>query len=150
VRALVEPTGATGNQNSNLEIVNTNPTGQAEGGVLARVRFRESKTAREALSFEIALGCGEMWTGVVKQQPNGTPALQSNHPVVTAVGNTVSTAPSFDPERGGALAPFVVPAGTVPADVQRGYLEVIAEETLPCAPVEAGGPSVGGNTYSRL
>ncbi len=33
------------------------------GGILAKVRFRESKTSQEALDFLIALSCGEVCAG---------------------------------------------------------------------------------------
>lgn len=145
--------GTTDPQHVNLSIVNTVFTGEETGGVLARVRFRESKTSREVLSFDIALSCAEVWTGAVSLDESASPkvpVIQSVQPIVTSVdASSVRTAPLLDPQNGGSARAFTVPSDVAAKDLHRGYVEVIAEERLPCEPDE-GHFLPDGNVYSRL
>lgn len=134
----------------NIQIVNLNPLGGELGGVLARVRFRESKTSREVYAFDVALSCGEVWAGVVTLGDAGVPTIRSRMPIVTSLGSTtLTTGPALDPTSGGAEGVFEVPNGLAADDVRRGYFEVIAQEQLPCEPLE-GGFVREGNTFARL
>ena len=148
--------GITGTdaQNVNFHITNTRAIGGVNGGVLARVRFRESKTSREVYAFDIALSCGEDWAGSVFLDGSGAsalPAIRAVMPVVSSVTSSlITTSPDLDPNNGGAAATFSVPSGLTADDVRRGYFEIIAEEQLPCEPVEPGGFAADGNTYARL
>lgn len=146
--------GGTDAQNVNFRITNVNPVGAAKGGVLARVRFRESRTSREVYAFDVALSCGEDFAGAVQLNGGGAgavPVVRSVMPVVTAVSPTqVVTGPALDPNAGGQVGTFAIPAGLTADDVRRGYVEVVAEEQLPCEPVEPGGFSRAGNTFTRL
>ncbi len=158
-------------QFNNIQIINTNTNntglpGCAEddiylddycynpiGGILAKVRFRESKTSKEVLDFNIALSCGEVWAARVELGANGLPQIASQFPVVTSANaNELTTRPAFDPNNGGAaqgFAPTGLPAGISNEDVQRGHFEVVGIEALPCEP-ESGALSLDGNTWARL
>lgn len=146
--------GGTDAQNVNFRITNVNPIGAVNGGVLARVRFRESRTSREVYAFDVALSCGEDFAGAVLLNGGGAgalPVVRSAMPIVTSVSPTqIVTGPALDPDAGGQVGTFTVPAGLDADDVRRGYVEVIAEEQLPCEPVEPGGFSRAGNTFARL
>jgi len=132
-------TGSSDAQDVNIQILNTNPRSSSfdcfnpYGGVIARVRFRESKTSREVLDFDILLSCAEVWTAKIELKPgDDLPTITSNDPIRIATSDSQFTT-------GPALAAgkkFTVPVGLKPADVQRGYFEVIAEEALPCEPVD--------------
>jgi hypothetical protein len=152
VRNVAEPTGSTDAQNVNLQILNTNPIGTDTGGVLARLRFRESKTGLEVAAFDIALSCAEVWTGTVVLQGSGAtavPAIKSIDPIVTSIDdNQLVTTPVLDPAKGGAPRGFSVLPPLTRDDVRRGYFEVIAEELLPCEPTTKF--SRAGNTYLRI
>ena len=134
-----------------------------KGGILAKVRFRESRYSTEVLDFNIALSCGEVWTARVSLGADGFPRLTSDHLVVTSatgnfgVGGTLRTRPAFNPAEGGTPAQFrfggQAPGSLVAADAQRGYIEVIGISDLPCEPVdEDGNPTEidleNGNTWS--
>ena len=57
----------------------------ANGGILAKVRFRESKTSQEVLDFVIALSCGEVWAGKIDlNDATGLPEMESRYPIVDA------------------------------------------------------------------
>lgn len=143
--------GGTDAQNVNLRITNTQPIGAQNGGVLVRVRFRDSAASREVYAFDVALSCGEDWAGMVYLNGGGLPAIRSVMPIVSGISSSqVTTAPSIDPANGGAPGVFSVPAGATADDVRRGYFEVIATEQLPCEPIEPGGFSREGNTFQRL
>jgi hypothetical protein len=134
-----------------------------KGGILAKVRFRESRYSTEVLDFNIALSCGEVWTARVAIGADGFPRLTSTSPVVTSftgnfgVGGTLRTRPAFNPAEGGSAAQFRfaggAPANLVPADAARGYMEVIGISDLPCEPVDSDGNPTdldleNGNTWS--
>jgi hypothetical protein len=134
-----------------------------KGGILAKVRFRESRYSTEVLDFNIALSCGEVWTARVELGSDGFPRLFSTSPVVTSatgnfgVGGTIRTRPAFNTALGGNLAQFrfagSAPSNLVAADAARGYVEVIGIADLPCEPVDSdGNPTdidlVDGNTWS--
>lgn len=146
--------GGSDAQVVNFRITNVNPLGSANGGVLARVRFRESRTSREVYAFDVALSCAEDFAGSVVLGGGGAgavPAVRSVMPIVTSVSPTqVTTGPALDPNGGGQAGTFAIPSGLVADDVRRGYLEVIAQEQLPCEPIEPGGFSRSGNVFTRL
>ncbi|MFM7734557.1 MAG: hypothetical protein ACKPBU_01055, partial [Alphaproteobacteria bacterium] len=145
-------TGASDPQDVNIQILNTNPRTSKfdcwnpNGGIIARVRFRESKTSREVLDFDIILSCAEVWTAKIELRPGESlPTIVSNDPIRTATSDTQFTT-------GPALAAgkqFTLPAGLKAEDVQRGYFEVVAEEALPCEPVDCKVEPVG-NVWDRL
>jgi hypothetical protein len=143
-------TGGEDAQDTNIAILNTNsnnigdPNYNPNGGILARVRFRESKTSREVLDFDIILSCAEVWTAKVELSGN-LPRIISNDPIrIAASGTTFTTAPILAGGRS-----FVLPQGLVNADVQRGYFEIIAEEALPCEPAD-GQMDRSGDIWNRL
>lgn len=134
-----------------------------KGGVLAKVRFRESRFSTEVLDFNIALSCGEVWTGRVELGTDNFPRLVSTSNVVVSatgnfgVGGTLRTRPAFNPDAGGNPVSFRFASGApnnlTPADAQRGYIEVIAIADLPCEPVDAQGNPTdvdlqNGNTWA--
>src|SRR5581483_8904332 len=145
-------TGASDAQAVNLQILNTNPNNPGSddydplGGIVARVRFRESKTSREILDFDIVLSCAEVWTARVELQAGATiPRLVSDDPIrVTTGSGSFTTAPALAGGRS-----FALPAGLQAADIQRGYFEVIAEEAVPCEPND-GQVDRSGDTWSRV
>lgn len=145
-------TGGSDPQDVNIQILNTNPNNSSSddynpnGGLVARVRFRESKTSREVLDFDIILSCAEVWTAKVELPAGATlPRIISNDPI-----RTITTPTGFTTSQ--ALAggkSFVLPTGLAAADVQRGYFEVIAEEALPCEPID-GQVDRTGDAWARL
>jgi len=145
-------TGASDAQDVNIQILNNNPNNpgsdgyNANGGILARVRFRESKTSREVLDFDVILSCAEVWTAKVELPSGaGLPRIISNDPIRTeTTGSTFKTSQAL---LGGRS--FVKPVGLTDADVQRGYFEVIAEEALPCEPTD-GQVNREGDTWDRV
>lgn len=132
------------------------------GGILAKVRFRDSKFSQEVLDFNIALSCGEVWTGAVKLGAGGVPEIVSKDPVVvdTFSGNNtwgqavLTTSDEFVtplPFPGPLKAQELVDAGFLTtADYQRGYMEVIGIAALPCAPVGGGQTLRTGNNWQTL
>jgi len=145
-------TGATDPQDVNIQILNNNPNNpgsdgyNANGGIVARVRFRESKTSRELLDFDVVLSCAEVWTGKV-ELPSGssTPRIVSNDPIRTVTTNTTFVT---EPALTGGKS-FVKPPGLTDADIQRGYFEVIAQEAVPCEPAD-GQVNRDGDTWDRI
>ena len=145
-------TGSSDAQDVNIQILNSNPNNPGSdgynprGGILARVRFRESKTSRELLDFDVALSCAEVWTGKIELPAgSGTPRVVSNDPIRTASGAaTFTTSPALASGR-----TFTKPVGLTDADIQRGYFEVIAEEALPCEPID-GQVNREGDTWARI
>jgi len=173
----VRPVGGDA-QHNNLQIINTNtnntnlPACVAEdfengidgagcynpnGGILAKVRFRESKTSREVLDFVIALTCGEVWAARIDLNAGtNLPQITSRFPIVVTPFTVAGfpTRPAFDPTNGGATQSFAsaaaVGGGTLTnLDVQRGHIEVIAMEALPCEPI-SGDFSLNGGAWARL
>jgi hypothetical protein len=173
--------GITSAQENNIVIINTTPKlsntpGQSGnwGGVLARVRFRESRESREVLDFDIALSCAEVWTAHLflnKTLPNPVPALETAYQIVdvnTVGALSLTNKPLSDfagvgavefPSAGSGryILNFTPPSPTASSalDTQRGYFEVIGMEALPCEPVNpqtqapvAYNPT-GQNTYLR-
>lgn len=145
-------TGATDPQDVNIQILNNNPNNpgsdgyNANGGILARVRFRESKTSREVLDFDVVLSCAEVWTAKIElPSGSGLPRIVSNDPIRT--GTTGSTFTTSQALTGGKA--FFKPPGLSDADIQRGYFEVIAEEALPCEPAD-GQVNREGDTWNRI
>ena len=119
------------------------------GGILAKVRFRESKTSKEVLDFVIALSCGEVWAGrVALNSDSGLPEISSQFPIVTKfTAGTVTTEPAFATSAQ-TFAPVGIPTGLTADDIQRGHFEVIAMESLPCEP-NSGNLSLEGNEWTR-
>ncbi|MDG2304641.1 MAG: hypothetical protein P8R42_08270 [Candidatus Binatia bacterium] len=120
-----------------------------DGGVLAKVRFRESKTSKEVLDFVIALSCGEVWAGrLALNGTTGLPEISSSFPIVTSFdGSSVTTTPAFR-DSAQSFAPTGLPTGITVDDIQRGHFEVIAMEALPCEP-DSGKLSLDGNVWTR-
>ena len=99
------------------------------GGILARVFFREAGTSQLALSFPIALGCGQTWAGAISMGENNLPQVSTRFPVVTADADGLYVAEiPREPipfERG--------PDADGPIeDWQRGFFEIIGIESIPC------------------
>lgn len=163
-------------QHNNIQIINTNTNNTAlpmctdnerargiagggacydpEGGILAKVRFRESKTSLEVLDFVIALSCGEVWAGRVElNAATDLPQIVSKFPIVISQSPAqFVTEPRFDPDNGGNAQGFArtgIPTGLTAADIQRGHFEVIAMEALPCEP-QSGQLSLDGGTWTRI
>lgn len=121
-----------------------------QGGILAKVRFRESKLSREVLDFTIALSCGEVWTANLRMGPNDLPEIRSQMPVAfcenpanfdnlscaNVAGNNLPdiVGTEIRPEFTGGRE-FFLPSGLTAADVQRGHIEVIGMERLECEPI---------------
>jgi len=138
-----------------------NPGALPMGGILAKLRFRESRYSSEVLDFNIALSCGEVWTARVILGGDGFPRLISESLVVTSAtgsfgSGTLRTRPAFNPAEGGTPAQFrfagSAPSNLVPADAARGYIEVIGIADLPCEPVDSDGDPTdidleNGNTW---
>ncbi|MDG2305226.1 MAG: hypothetical protein P8R42_11345 [Candidatus Binatia bacterium] len=120
-----------------------------DGGILAKVRFRESKTSKEVLDFVIALSCGEVWAGrLALNGTTGLPEISSSFPIVTSFsGVSVTTSPAFRDSAQG-FAPTGIPTGLTAEDIQRGHFEVVAMESLPCEP-DSGKLSLDGNVWTR-
>ena len=143
-------TGQSDAQDTNIQILNTNsnnpgdPNYDPSGGIIARLRFRESKTSREVLDFDIILSCAEVWTAKVELSGN-LPRIVSADPIRT--GFTAATFTTSQALLGGRS--FVRPAGLTDADIQRGYFEVIAEEGLPCEPID-GQVDRTGDVWQRI
>lgn len=114
------------------------------GGVVAKVRFRDSKRSCEVFDFTIALSCGEVWTGRVEAGPNGVPTVISGSPIVSEevdgssglppsnFGNVV-TSPILD----GSFEFAIPPACTDTideSDIDHGYFEIVGLSTISCEP----------------
>ncbi len=108
------------------------------GGVLARVFFREAGTSQRALSFPIAIGCGQTWAGSVSMGENNLPQVRTRFPVVKADENGLYIAEV--PEE---PLPFVRD-DNAPGDLEdwhRGFFEIIGIESIPCSATILPGPS---------
>ena len=107
------------------------------GGILARVFFREAGTSQLALSFPIAIGCGQTWAGVISMGENNLPQVRTRFPVVTADADGLFSAHiPLDP------LPFekdVNATGSI-EDWQRGFFEIIGIESIPCGATIVPGP----------
>jgi hypothetical protein len=158
VRPVTALTGATESQQTNIQLLNTAPAagGNRNEGMLARIRFRESKTSQEVLDFNIVLSCGQVWVASITRisapddpSIDGFPQVRSPDPIVVTDPGTDAAAPiEYRPVLATVGQPFVKPApGLTVADIQRGYFEVFAEERLPCAP-STGDERTG--TYIRI
>lgn len=133
-------------------------SGLPKGGILAKVRFRESRYSTEVLDFNIALSCGEVWTARVVLGDDGLPRLFSDSLVVTSTSGsygsgTLRTRPAFKTQPASFRIGSQAPNNVVPLDVQRGYIEVVGIADLPCEPVDANGDPtdidlVNGNLWS--
>lgn len=154
----VRPIG-TDAQHVNIQIINTNTNNTAlpvcteadyaagvdgaacynpTGGILFKIRFRESKLSKEVLDFVVPLSCGEVWAGVVELGPNNLPRIRSKYPIATGASNATQIVSDdiLNTPNGQTFLPpnGVLPAGVTQEDVQRGYIEVIAMEALNCEP----------------
>jgi len=100
------------------------------GGILARVRFKESLQGTQAFSYSIILGCGQVWAGNLQLGSNGLPELRSGFPVVVEEDlGSWRTADAFTTPQAFTQA--------VPGDVkdwQTGSFEIIGVESLSCDP----------------
>lgn len=116
-----------------------------DGGILAKIRFRDAKNSVELLDFNIALSCGEVWAGqILLNEVSGLPQIRSEYPIVTSV--TASTVNTQNIIQGGK--DFTQPGGVAVADMLRGYFEIFAMEALPCEPQD-GEVDLAGNTWDR-
>jgi hypothetical protein len=133
VRPIENPTsGALDPQITNLAILNTAPIpGNQNQGVMARIRFRESKTSIEVLDFNIVLSCGQVWVAEIFLGGNNLPVVRGPDPVVT--GNVFAPSIVYSPVIASGRE-FARPGALPDVDMQRGYFEVFAEQSLPCAP----------------
>ncbi len=110
-----------GGKFTNVQVVNT--TGQAKA---VKVRFSEGVNTWEVLDFNLYLSPYDVWTGVVSQDANGVPTLNST--------DTSCTAPAI-PAGGVALRDYNITAyagksgevtNLTPAErLTEGHLEVI-------------------------
>jgi hypothetical protein len=124
------------------------------GGILFKIRFRESRLSKEVLDFVVPISCGEVWAGVVELGPNNLPRIRSKYPIATAQSNA-TTIVSDDLLNTANGQTFLPPNGTLPpgvtqADVQRGYIEVIAMEALNCEPDDGKLDIASTETWTRL
>jgi hypothetical protein len=151
VRSIPNPAGGTLEpQFTNFAIVNTAPIpGNTNQGVLARIRFRESKTSQEVLDFNIVLSCGQVWVAqIFLDGAVDLPAITSPDPIVTSDPTNPFGGPIiYSPILAATSQRFVKPTALLNSDIQRGYFEVFAEEALPCTPT-SGDERTG--TYARL
>ncbi len=113
------------------------------GGILAKVRFRDFRKSKELLDFNIALSCGEIWAGRVSLKGD-RPAIYSVFPVVTLVQPREIETDDIIGD-GQVFSLLNAPL----EDTTHGYFEVIGMERLPCEPVE-GQLFLTGNTWERL
>lgn len=120
------------------------------GGILAKVRLRESKTSQAILDFVVALSCGEVWAGrITRNATTGLPQVSSSFPIASEIDEaSVTTAPLIRETPLEVAAPGL-PSGLEVADLQRGHFEVIALEALPCEP-QSGALDLAGNTWTRI
>jgi hypothetical protein len=151
VRPVENPgSGTLDPQVVNIVIHNTAPGDGSvvNQGVLARVRFRESKTGQEALTFNIPIACGGTWTASLSLDP-ATEQTQLASPDAIVVTDPVVASPiSYAAVLSGSSSiALVVPSDLTFLDVQRGFFEIVAMEALPCFP--ATGDERSG-TYDRL
>jgi hypothetical protein len=150
VRPIENPgTGTLDPQIVNIAIHNIAPAdGSVDQGVLARVRFRESKTGQEALTFNIPIACGGTWTASLSLDP-ATDQTQVASPDAIVVTDPVVASPIsyVDVLGGGSSIALVVPTDLTLLDVQRGFFEIVAMEALPCFPTTGDERS---GTYARL
>lgn len=115
------------------------------GGILARVFFREASTSQRALSFPIAIGCGQTWAGAVSMGENNLPQVRTRFPVVNADENGLYIA-----EVPKEPLSFVR-ADNSPGDLEdwhRGFFEIIGIESIPCSATILPGP--GGLPADRV
>ncbi|MEW6268353.1 MAG: hypothetical protein AB1689_03545 [Thermodesulfobacteriota bacterium] len=128
-----------------------NPT----GGILFKIRFRESRLSKEVLDFVVPISCGEVWAGVVELNPaTNLPRIRSKYPIATGASGAVSIV-SDDLLNTDNGQTFLPPNGTLPPgveqeDVQRGYVEVIAMEALNCEPDDGELNIDETETWTRL
>ncbi len=153
-------------QFANIQILNTNTNNQGlplctdpdyvsgndgstcynpDGGILAKVRFRDAKNSIELLDFNIALSCGEVWAGqILLNEVVGVPQIRSIYPIVTNVTpNTITTQDILTTAKD-----FTQPGGVAVDDMVRGYFEIIAMEALPCEPQD-GEVTLTGDLWDR-
>lgn len=122
-----------------------------EGGILAKVRFREAIDSNEVLDFVVPLSCGEVWAGNIKLNEGGIPRIKSSYPVYDAVETfpneavEIKTSRLFENGRA-----FVGAAGVSVADMSRGYIEVFAMEALNCEPDSGALSPDGKDTWTRI
>lgn len=154
VRALVLAGGGTDSQLTLISIRNESTPDKKSsaydprGGVLLRMRFRESKYGLPSDNIDIALGCGQTWSGTLSLGSDGIARIRSADPVRSALlPNLVTTLVTLNGSTGKALTW----SGGLdrPLDLQRGLIEVFAVEALPCKPTN---PPISrtGNSWARI
>jgi hypothetical protein len=155
VRDVFGNLGFLDTQETFIEITNTSPASplslsyNPNGGVVFRIRLRESLTGLLSTNVDGVVGCGQTWVGRVFLGEEGVPHFRSPSPVVTAgtlSSATITTQVVLDDPGG---QPLQFPNTRTPDDVQRGTIEVIAEEALRCQPDDSP-ISAAGQTWTRL
>lgn len=123
------------------------------GGILAKIRFRESRLSKEVLDFVVPISCGEVWAGVVElDAAKGLPRIRSKFPIATAASNATKIIADdlLNTASGQGFLPTGLPPGVTNADVQRGYIEVIAMEALNCEPDDGVLKIAEQQTWTRV
>jgi len=110
---------ATGAWETNLRVVNTNPT----EAIVAKVVFREFKQSEEVLDFPIYLSPGDVWEGKIKID-NGKVILESDDDsLILADYPELEKKLALNPNRGGKNPAF-------------GYVEVFGVAQIPAVNVD--------------
>lgn len=138
-----------GNQyNTYISVTNT-----ALDAVVAKVRFREGRNSRSVAEFNLYLARGDMWTGVLVPDGEGTRLVTRDrsctNPALPSAGLVFSNA---------SFASGDDSAGTGLERTREGHFEIIEMATLPavlsgtlspsslqfnCATVQGGSPDLG-------
>ncbi|MBY0278133.1 hypothetical protein K2Z84_22590 [Candidatus Binatia bacterium] len=167
----VRPVGVGNPTNVNIQIINTNTNNTGlplcseadyangtdgagcynpRGGILAKIRFRESKLSKEVLDFVVPISCGEVWAGEVSLGDT-LPIIKSKYPIATSTSNANAIIADDLLLNGQQFVPSgTLPAGVTAADVQHGYIEVIAMEALNCEPDDGTLDISSAETWTRL
>lgn len=72
-QVAIVPFYTTRGNDTYISIVNTDP----DNVIYVKLRFREADNSRDARDFNIALSPNDVWTGVVTQNAEGVPLVQS-------------------------------------------------------------------------
>ncbi len=138
-------------QDNYFAIINDSMTNGIEdpnGGIAAKLRFREWDKSLEVYDINIWLSCDDVWVGLITQGPNSLAQLWSPDWVIIdapAAGGTFLLQTALNVVSGtGALIgrPFRPQLIPIPNDrTLLGYFEVIGEERTAC---KAGGISGSG------
>jgi len=121
------------------------PLGKVDGGVAAKLRFREFDKSIEVYDVDIWLSCDDVWVGLITQDPvAGKPRIWSPDNVIVAADDTGFTVDDVlnvvDPATGALIGRSFLPElNNVPAPRSLyGYFELIGEEMTACKASAAG------------